>query len=72
MRTFAEIASASFRALAADRRREHRRDAARTPLPLRGTHLIEASAGTGKTHTITTLYLWLLSRLSSWSATSWW
>ncbi|HYD50724.1 MAG TPA: UvrD-helicase domain-containing protein, partial [Terriglobales bacterium] len=29
-------------------------------LPLRGTTLIEASAGTGKTHTITTLYLRLL------------
>src|SRR5574337_1295282 len=29
-------------------------------VPLRGTHLIEASAGTGKTHTITTLYLRLL------------
>ncbi len=29
-------------------------------LPLEGTRLIEASAGTGKTHTITTLYLRLL------------
>jgi len=29
-------------------------------LPLNGTHLIEASAGTGKTHTITTLVLRLL------------
>ena len=29
-------------------------------LPLQGTTLIEASAGTGKTHTITTLYLRLL------------
>ncbi|MFI5395887.1 MAG: exodeoxyribonuclease V subunit beta [Candidatus Binatia bacterium] len=29
-------------------------------VPLRGTNLIEASAGTGKTHTITTLYLRLL------------
>ena len=29
-------------------------------LPLGGTHLIEASAGTGKTHTLTTLYLRLL------------
>src|SRR5574337_1571953 len=29
-------------------------------VPLRGTHLIEASAGTGKTHTITTLYLRLV------------
>jgi exodeoxyribonuclease V beta subunit len=29
-------------------------------LPLSGTSLIEASAGTGKTHTITTLYLRLL------------
>ncbi len=29
-------------------------------LPLRGLHLIEASAGTGKTYTIATLYLRLL------------
>ena len=30
-------------------------------LPLRGTHLIEASAGTGKTYTITTLFVRLLA-----------
>jgi len=29
-------------------------------IPLTGVHLVEASAGTGKTHTITTLYLRLL------------
>jgi exodeoxyribonuclease V beta subunit len=29
-------------------------------LPLRGTHLIEASAGTGKTHTLATLYVRLI------------
>ena len=31
-----------------------------TTLSLEGTHLIEASAGTGKTHTIASLYLRLL------------
>ncbi len=31
-----------------------------TSIPLTGTHLIEAGAGTGKTHTIVTLYLRLL------------
>ena len=29
-------------------------------VPLRGTHLVEASAGTGKTYTLATLYLRLL------------
>ena len=29
-------------------------------IPLEGTHLIEASAGTGKTWTITSLYLRLI------------
>ncbi|MGL9769417.1 MAG: exodeoxyribonuclease V subunit beta [Sodalis sp. (in: enterobacteria)] len=39
-------------------------------LPLQGTHLIEASAGTGKTYTIVTLYLRLLLGLRGASAFS--